>query len=143
MVGGQSSAGNDTVDVWMALQGLAPGVENAQESDLGAEVPPVGGDFGQGCGAGVEQQLKKQLLVLPDQGSQSVGKTKYKVIVVSGEQFPLPRSQPFLACVGLTFWAMAVSAGVIGDGLVAAVSALIAMSAESGRTAAFNGEQHF
>ena len=41
----QSAAGHHTVYVGMRLQGLAPGMENTEEADLGPEVLGVGGDF--------------------------------------------------------------------------------------------------
>ena len=58
MVARQATAGHDAVDVRVTWQGLAPGVQNAQEANLRPEVPRVGSDFQQGCGAGLEQELE-------------------------------------------------------------------------------------
>ena len=41
----QSAAGHHAVHVGMRLQGLAPGMENAQEADLRPEVLGISGDF--------------------------------------------------------------------------------------------------
>ena len=41
----QSAAGHDTVDVRVSLQSLSPGMQNAEETDLGAEVSGIGGNF--------------------------------------------------------------------------------------------------
>ena len=62
--------------------------------------------------------------------------------VADREQFLLPSVQPLLACVGLALRAVAVSAGVVRDGLVAAANALVAMAAERCRAAAPDGPQH-
>src|SRR5215472_749477 len=43
----QPAARHNTVDVWMPLQGLAPGVENAQEADLSTEMFGFSCDFQQ------------------------------------------------------------------------------------------------
>ena len=41
----QSAAGNDTVDMRMEQEILPPGVENAEEADLGAQVFRIASDF--------------------------------------------------------------------------------------------------
>ena len=127
----------------MALQSLAPGMQNAEEADLGAEVPGIGRDFQQGCGAGFEQELEENLLVLPDQRDQRMRHAEDQVEVAHRQQFLLPGAQPLLAGVGLALRTVAVSAGVVRDGLMPAANALIAMSAECGRAAALDGAEHF
>ena len=47
-------------------------MQDAQEADLRAEVFRIGGDFQQGFGAGVEQELEEHFLVLPDERNQRV-----------------------------------------------------------------------
>ena len=44
----QAAARHNTVNMGMTLQGLPPGVQNAQKADLGSEVFGVGGDLPQG-----------------------------------------------------------------------------------------------
>jgi len=66
-----------------------------------------------------------------------------QVVVVHRQQFLLPGTQPFLPCVGLTLGAMAISAGVVRDGLMPATNALIAMAAECGCTASLDCPEHF
>src|SRR5580704_17155894 len=129
MVPRQSAAGNDTVNVGMALQGLPPRMQNTEEADLSPEVPGIGRDFQQRGGAGFEQETEKDLLVLPHQRDQSMWHAEDHVEIAHREQFPLPGEQPLLACVGLALRAVAVSAGVIRDGLMPAANAFIAMSA--------------
>ena len=63
--------------------------------------------------------------------------------VADREQFLLPSVQPLLACVGLALRAVAVSAGVVRDGLVAAAKALITVPAEGGGAATLDGAEDF
>src|SRR5271166_6331128 len=53
-----------TVDVRMKLQTLVPGVQHAEETDLGAQVPGIARHFEQGCGAGVKEQVVDHPFVL-------------------------------------------------------------------------------
>src|SRR5215469_3192308 len=54
VVRGQTAARHNTVNVWMPLQGLSPGVQDAQEADLGSEMLGVGRDFEQRFRTGLE-----------------------------------------------------------------------------------------
>jgi len=58
------------------LKILAPGVEHTQETDLCAKMLRVGGNLQQSCGAGVEQEVVDDLLVLQGQPRQSWGIVK-------------------------------------------------------------------
>jgi hypothetical protein len=50
----QTAGGNHTMTVGMMLEFLVPGMENAEETDLGAEMLRIAGDFKQRLGAGPE-----------------------------------------------------------------------------------------
>ena len=52
------------VDMRMKLEFLVPGMEHAEEADLGSEMGGVACDLQQGFGAGPEQQTVDHLLVL-------------------------------------------------------------------------------
>ena len=67
VVGGESAGGDHTMDMRMMLQFLVPGVEDTEEADLGAQMPGMARDFEQGLGAGAEQQIVENLLVLQGQ----------------------------------------------------------------------------
>jgi len=45
VIAGESTGGNDTVDMGMKLEFLVPGMEHAEEADLGAEMPGVTSHF--------------------------------------------------------------------------------------------------
>src|SRR5215475_4879703 len=60
------------------------------------------------------------------------------------QEFFLPGSDPTLARLSLTFWTVAITARVIGDGLVAATLRTdVDMATESRCTAMQNGPHHF
>jgi hypothetical protein len=59
------------------------------------------------------------------------------------EEFAFPCRQPALAGLRLTLRAVAISTGVVGDGLITTTRATIAMPAQRGGTAALDGAQCF
>jgi len=90
VVGRQSAAGHDAVDVGMPLKSLSPSVENAEEANLGSEMGWIGGNFRQGSGAGLKQQAEQDLLVLPDQRDQRVRHAEDEMEIAHREQFLFP-----------------------------------------------------
>ena len=51
----KTAGGDHTVDMGMMLQSLIPGMEHAEEADLGTEVTWIASDLQQGLSAGVKQ----------------------------------------------------------------------------------------
>ena len=138
----EAASGDYAVDMRMMLQSLIPGMEHAEEADLGAEVTRIAGDLQQGFGAGVKQQVVDQPLVLQCERSQFSRQREDDVDIAGGQQFAFPRLEPAQAGVALAPWAMPVAARVVRDGSMSAVRALIAMSAQRGGAAACDGQQH-
>lgn len=64
MIEGQSASRNDTVDVGMVLELLSPGMEHAEEANLGTQVFGIAGDLDQSFSAQTQQQRVNELLVL-------------------------------------------------------------------------------
>ena len=58
------------------------------------------------------------------------------------QQLRATRGQPLDACVSLALGAVPVAAGVVRDGVMAAATALIAMTAQSWSAAAGDGVEH-
>ena len=56
----ETAGGNDAMQVRMQAQVLSPGVQDAEETDPGSEVPWVGRDFKHGLGGGAEEQIVEQ-----------------------------------------------------------------------------------
>ena len=125
------------------LQSLPPGMQDAQEADLRTEVCGIGRDLDQRCGAGFEQELEENSLVLPDEWNQRVGHAEDEVVIVNRQQLLLAGCQPLVTSVGLALRAMTIAARVVRDGLMAAAVTLVPVSAERGRAAALDGSEHF
>ena len=76
VIGSEAASGYDAVDMGMMLQSLVPGVEHAEEADLGAEVTRVAGDLEQGFATGAKQKVVEQAFVLRASGARSRGRVK-------------------------------------------------------------------
>src|ERR1017187_6035498 len=103
----------------MMLQFLIPGVQDAEESDLSAEVLGVAGDIDQRLGTAAESQAIHHLLVLQSQRRQFVRERENDVGIGCGQQFGTPRVEPAVTRVALALRAMPVAARIVGDGAMA------------------------
>jgi len=63
-IGSKAASRNDVVNVWMMLKVLPPGMKHAKKSDLCSQMLRVAGEFQERGGAGAEEQIVKQSLVL-------------------------------------------------------------------------------
>ena len=125
----------------MGEQVLAPGVENAEDADLRAQVLGVGGDFQQGGGAGGEQEMVKLAGVVLRQQVEFVGDGEDHVKVMGGQQFLFPRSEPAFARLGLALGAVPIATRIIRDGLKSALGAGIEVASERGGAAVQQGAE--
>jgi hypothetical protein len=141
VVGRESAGGDHTMDMRVMLQLLVPGVEDTEEADFSAEMAGITRDFKQGLGAGAEQQVVENLLVLQRQGRQKMRKGEDHVHVAGGQEFLLARLEPAVAGLGLTLGTVPISARVVRDGAIPAAGTLIAMPAERGGAATLDGRQ--
>src|SRR3979411_2058051 len=64
VIAAESAGGNDAVDMGMKLEFLIPGVQHAEEADLGSEMGGVRRHFQERLRAGAKQQTIDDLLVL-------------------------------------------------------------------------------
>jgi hypothetical protein len=142
VIAGESAGGNDTVDVGMKLEFLVPGMEHAEEADLGSEMGGMAGDFQQSFGAGSEQQTIDDFLVLQSQRSQLRRQGEDDVDVGRGQQFTATGRDPAFAGTSLTLRAVPVATAVVGDsGTMSAAGALIDMAAEGSGATTRDGQQ--
>ena len=72
----EAASGNDAVDVRVKLQALIPAVEHAEKTDLRTQMTRVAGDFQQGLGAGVKEQVVDEALFCKASGASSRGRVK-------------------------------------------------------------------
>jgi hypothetical protein len=117
-------------------------VQNADETNLRAQPFGVGRNFEHGGSAGAEKQVIQNPGVAQTETVQLMRQSEYDVEVWNAEQFLLSRSEPALASLCLTLRTVPVPAGVIGDGLMTALGALIDVAAQSRRSAASDSPQH-
>src|ERR1700674_6063879 len=94
----------------MMLELLVPGVKDAEESDLRAEVLRIAGDRKQCFGTDPKQQGIDLAFVLQGQRGKVSWQRKDHMDVAGGQQVCRPRFKPAITCIGLTLWAMPVSA---------------------------------
>ena len=95
LVIGRKTAGRDhAMDMRMDLQILSPGVQHAEESDLRAQMFGIGGNLQQRRGAGAEQKVIDDLLVLQSQPCQFVRDGKNHMHVLNGQQFLVAIGEP-------------------------------------------------
>src|SRR5271165_6100350 len=97
MIQRESTSGNHTMDMGMVLQPLIPGMQHAEETDLGAQMSGVASHFEQGCGAAAEQQVVDELLVLKGERGQFLRQSENNVHVGGGQQLALTCLQPAVA----------------------------------------------
>src|SRR3974390_1543739 len=100
----------------MVHQVLAPGMEHAEETDLGAQVIRTGGNFQESCSAGSKQKAVEKLLGVAGEKIQLVRKRKDEVHIGNIQEFLLARGQPLPAGIAETPRTMSVAAAVVGDG---------------------------
>jgi hypothetical protein len=116
-------------------------MQNAEEANLGAQVFRITGHFEKRFGAGPEQQIVNNLLILQSDRGQLVGQSENHMRVACGQEFTLPGGEPAAACSCLTLWAMPVTARVEGDGTMAAGRTFIDVTAERGGATTLDGRE--
>jgi len=72
VIWGQTSGGDHAVDMRVSAQILTPGMQDGEESDVGAQVFGVGGHLEKGLRTGAEQEVINDLLVLQRQWRELV-----------------------------------------------------------------------
>src|SRR5256885_642291 len=141
VIWGQAAGWNHAVDMRMNLEILSPGMQDAEEPDLGAEMFGIGSDFHQSRGAGAKQKVVDDLLVLERQPRQFVRDRKDHMHVLHGQQFFAAIDKPLVAGIGLALGTMPGPAGVERGGLKTALATAIQMATERRRAAVLDGEK--
>ena len=148
-IGTNAAPGDDEVNVGMMQQILSPGMKNAEEADVRAEVLRIARDGEQRFGRGAEEDAVHRLLVVKGEAGDllrqreddvevltliaagqvtlSPDKQSHATSLVVRQQFSLPAFEPLHAIRALTFRAVAVAAGVIAVARVTALAAFFGM----------------
>ena len=69
----QSAGGHHTMGMGVMFEFLLPGVEHTEEADFGAEMLGIASDFEEGFGAGLQQEIVQDFLVLQGEWRQFMG----------------------------------------------------------------------
>src|SRR6266481_2674969 len=85
---------NDVVNMGMMLEVLPPGMEHAEEPNIRSQVLGIASKFEQRSGAGAEEQIVEQPLVLEDESGELVRQGEDDVEVRHGQQLGGTRGQP-------------------------------------------------
>jgi len=116
----------------------APGMQHGCDADPGAKVFGVGGDPDHGVRARPHQQIVDLAFVLVRDVGDRLWQREDQVEIPHRQKFRLTRGQPGLGRTRLTFWAMAITARIVGDMLMRAVLAPCNMPAKRCRAAALD-----
>src|SRR3954452_16103186 len=111
----EAAAWDDTVQMGMMGERLAPRMQHGDGADLGAETARIGGERGQGFGSRLEQDGVDDCLVLERHGPDGRGNGEDDMEVGHGQEFARAGGEPPGPCWSLALRAMPVAAGVIGD----------------------------
>ena len=139
-VEGDAAAGDETVDMGVMGQRLPPRVQHRDQADCGAE--PFGGQRHERLGGGAHEQAVDRLLVLEGDLGRGRRHGEDDVEVGNRQQLGLTSGEPLRARPSLTFPAMTIAAGVVGDANGAAVVAALDMAAERRRAAGRDRSDH-
>src|SRR5580658_2198199 len=141
VIGGEPAGWDHAMDMGMNPEILSPGMQDAEESDLGAEMFGIGSDLQQSRGAGAEQKVIDDLLVLQRQPREFVRDRKNNMHVLHGQQFFAAFGNPLVASIGLALGTMPGAARVERGGLKAALATAIQVATECRRAAVLDGEK--
>lgn len=109
---------------------LTPGVENADNADLGAKVLGIGRDLQCGRGTRGKQQIVKAAGIVERQHVEFVRHGQDDMEVAGRQELSIPRGKPAFARLRLTLGTVPVAAGIIRDGLMTASGTSIEMTTE-------------
>ena len=99
----------------------------------------VPGKLPESSGGALKEEIEDEFRVAPGQGLEFVGQGDHQVEVGDGQESLQARGQPLGLLEALALGTMAVAAGVIGDGqIAAALAAGVQVSAQTGGAAAFD-----
>jgi hypothetical protein len=132
---GETSFGNEAMNVGMVVECLSPGMEDGEEAEAGSEMCGISADLEQCLGGGSEEEIVDDALVLKSDRAEVLRQGEYDVEVSARKKIPLAIGEPAGLGRGLTFGAVAVATRVVLDDLVAAPIAAPLVSSLGGGTA--------
>jgi hypothetical protein len=143
VIWGQTSGGDQAMDMRMSQQILAPGMQHGEESDLSPQVFGIGGNLQKGLRTGAEQEVIEDLLVLQRQLTELMRQGEDNMDIGDRQEFVLASGDPLIPSSALALGAVPIAATIKGDGAIATARTLVAMAAERRGTATCDGPEHF
>jgi|SRR5215467_5538483 len=123
VIWGQTSGWDEAVDMRVSEQVLAPGMQDGEESDLGAQVLGIGGYLEKGFRTSAEQEVIEDLFVLQQQLRELMRQGEDNVDIGDRQEFILASGDPLVASSALTLGTVPIAATIKRDGAIAAARA--------------------
>ena len=141
-VAGESSAGNEAVNVGMVFEGLAPGVQDGKDADLRTQVLRVPRNRAQCLRRSSKQNVVDHLLILQSDARKLVRDREDDMEVLDGQDLLLSLGGPIGSRCLLALGAVSIPARVVRDALVPALVALLDVPAPYSRSAGRDIVEH-
>jgi hypothetical protein len=122
--GRQASSGEDTVEMRVMVELLAPGMEHRQAADVRPEMLRVPGDILERLRHGPKEQAIEHTRVVEAQGTEEMRQRKDDMDVGHVKHLTLPSGEPGRLGGPLALGAVAIATGVIADLFVATLVTL-------------------
>jgi len=123
-VGRQASSGEDTVEMRVMVEWLAPGMEHRQAADVRPEMLRVPGDVLERLRHGPKEHALEHTRVVEAQGTEGMRQCKHPMDVGHGKHLALPSGEPSRLGGPMALGAVAIATGVIADLFVATLVTL-------------------
>ncbi len=103
-IGGQPAPGNDTVEVGMMVQRLAPGMQHREEADLRPQMVRIACHGQEGLGHGLKEERIQHPRVLEREWAEGMREGKHHMDVGDVEQLRFAGREPGRLRAGLDTW---------------------------------------
>jgi hypothetical protein len=123
-VGCQAPSGEDTVEMRVMVELLAPGMEHRQAADVRPEMLRVPGDILERLRHGPKEEVIEHPRVVEAQGTEDMGQRKDDMDVGNVKHLALPSGEPGRLGGPMALGAVVIATGVIADLFVATLVTL-------------------
>jgi len=138
-VHGGDAGGDEIMDVRMEGEVASPRMQHADQAQLSTEETWVAGQGLDSLGRGAEEQVVKDALVTARQVAQYSGQGEGEHKVGGRQKQVVLRDEPFLGVRVLALGAMAITTRMVDVARLAAVGAIVDLTAERGCAALLDG----
>jgi hypothetical protein len=140
---GKAAARNNAMQMWVEGELARPGVEHSGDAEAASETLWVIAEGEQRTRGSRKKQVKEVKTVGTSERTQRCGQGEDDVKIGSGQNALDTPLDPMRLCQALTFWAVAVAAGIVGRSLEATTETHVEMSAQGLCAASLDGAHDF